>query len=405
MKNILLITHLYPKKGEESFIKTEAHHLKECFDTVYYYPLKVNKIYSFDGNKEVRDTKISSIDIIEHSIKIIPIIIIEVLRVLFVYKKFLNKLVFRKLMYSLRIGLNNTIMIRKWMFKNNIKSEELVIYSYWFTELAFIAAYLRYNYNKLKAISRAHRYDLYLELNEDRYLPFRHFSLSKLTRLMVISKDGYKSLKNEFSYKLIRKISVDRMGVEKGRRSTSEKDQLNVISISYISQVKRIDRIIEVLSLIDNKSINWVHFGNGEDRYKIIQMAEDILNNKPNITFEFAGHVEHDRLLEYLDNEAIDILINLSDSEGIPVTMMEAISRGITIFATDVGGVKELVTDKFGMIVSPDESIEGMKAKFEEFIEKYENNRNQFSINAIKQWDKKYNISKNVKKIIRRMEL
>lgn len=48
----------------------------------------------------------------------------------------------------------------------------------------------------------------------------------------------------------------------------------------------------------------------------------------------------------------VDVFINLSTNEGVPVSIMEAISFDIPIVATDVGGTSEIVTDETGILVS-----------------------------------------------------
>ena len=51
----------------------------------------------------------------------------------------------------------------------------------------------------------------------------------------------------------------------------------------------------------------------------------------------------------------MDYFINLSDSEGIPVSIMEAMSVGIPIIARDVGGNREIVTNNNGCLLEGDE--------------------------------------------------
>ena len=47
--------------------------------------------------------------------------------------------------------------------------------------------------------------------------------------------------------------------------------------------------------------------------------------------------------------------VNLSTSEGIPVSIMEAMSYGIPVVATDVGGTSEaVVTGRSGLLIGVD---------------------------------------------------
>jgi glycosyltransferase involved in cell wall biosynthesis len=56
-------------------------------------------------------------------------------------------------------------------------------------------------------------------------------------------------------------------------------------------------------------------------------------------------------------SQKVDGFILLSDSEGIPVSIMEALSYGIPVIATDTGGVSEIVTDTNGILLPSNPEI------------------------------------------------
>ncbi len=59
--------------------------------------------------------------------------------------------------------------------------------------------------------------------------------------------------------------------------------------------------------------------------------------------------------MEYYSNHDIHLFINVSKSEGLPVSIIEAISFGIPVIATDVGGTREIVFDgKNGFLIKPE---------------------------------------------------
>ena len=66
-----------------------------------------------------------------------------------------------------------------------------------------------------------------------------------------------------------------------------------------------------------------------------------------NIKIDFRGNVKNSDLLEVYKNNQFDLFLNVSLSEGIPVSIMEALSFGIPCIATDVGGTKEIVIDGY----------------------------------------------------------
>ena len=62
-----------------------------------------------------------------------------------------------------------------------------------------------------------------------------------------------------------------------------------------------------------------------------------------NIRWQITGHLSNSEILRFYRENPVDLFVNVSASEGLPVSMMEAMSYGIPVAATDVGGVSELV--------------------------------------------------------------
>jgi glycosyltransferase involved in cell wall biosynthesis len=58
-------------------------------------------------------------------------------------------------------------------------------------------------------------------------------------------------------------------------------------------------------------------------------------------------------VLEWLATGRVDIVVLPSESEGLPVSVMEALAHGVPAVATDVGGVGELLGEGCGELVPP----------------------------------------------------
>lgn len=59
----------------------------------------------------------------------------------------------------------------------------------------------------------------------------------------------------------------------------------------------------------------------------------------------------------------------MSETEGVPVSIMEAFSVGIPALATDVGGVAELVNGQNGALLSAEVTIGEIAQKIQYFSE------------------------------------
>ena len=64
-----------------------------------------------------------------------------------------------------------------------------------------------------------------------------------------------------------------------------------------------------------------------------------------NVTARFTGALAHESVLRFYREHPVDLFVLVSKSEGLPVSVMEALSFGVPAVVTDVGGCAELVCD------------------------------------------------------------
>ena len=105
--------------------------------------------------------------------------------------------------------------------------------------------------------------------------------------------------------------------------------------------------------------------------------------------------VSNEKILEYYSQNYVDLFINVSDNEGIPVSIMEAMSAGIPVVATDVGGTSEIVNEKNGYLIDVDFDPK----KVAEIIDKYLNSslvaQEEFRYEAYNTWKRNYDAASN----------
>ena len=240
----------------------------------------------------------------------------------------------------------------------DLAGKDVVFYSYRFEYQPYLAILLKkkLKLNKCKIVSRAHGYDLYEERNPARYIPLRHLILKQINSVHPCSLNGEEYLKRKYpGYG--DKIAVSYLGTQDyGYEERIESNErFRIVSCSNIVTIKRIDRIIEVLSMLKTKNVEWVHFGTGDNEAIIKKMASEYLGKKENIQFVFKGPTQNDLVMQFYAQNDVQLFINLSDGEGLPVSIMEAFSFGIPCVATNVGGTSEIVSDGVnGFLVSPE---------------------------------------------------
>ena len=88
--------------------------------------------------------------------------------------------------------------------------------------------------------------------------------------------------------------------------------------------------------------------GQGETKPELEAQAQDLGVSEQ---VEFMGNVDHARLLDLYSEGRFDAFVLPSLHEGISVALIEAMSRGLPVVATDVGGTRELLTDGTGQLI------------------------------------------------------
>lgn len=286
---------------------------------------------------------------------------------------------------------------------------EIYLYSYWLTRTAYtIAKFSNYDSNKIKSIvSRAHCYDLYLEDNLMNYLPFRRFIEQSLDSIAFISQQGCDYFKKYISVggreKCKARQYVSRLGTFNDREICNKglgKSKIVIASCSSIISVKRLDLIIEVISKFTRKKVKWIHIGKGIEENKIKRLAKQKLEAG---SYKFLGEVQNKNILDIYLKYNVDFFINLSDSEGIPVSIMEALSMGIPIIARNIGGISEIVTEDTGLLL-PGKWTKKELGKIVVFIEKMDEKKyRELSMSCIDKWNKLYNADNNYRGFFAKM--
>jgi len=267
---------------------------------------------------------------------------------------------------SFRPLLIYTILSNRLYLKINKAKAELkraeVVYCYWsnWSLRAFAMAKRRIPNLSFKLITRSHRVDLYAYAMPGGYMPFRHRFYRQVDAYYPISEDGKRYLSKNYGVPAD-KIKIHRLGVPKKMVSDPGaepiRDGIKLISVSYAKRVKRLDRIVDAIALIHRKcpetKVSWVHIGGGEllpeiQKYAVSQGVE----------CEWLGMQSNEFVLKYLSKAQRAIFVNVSDSEGVPVSIMEALSFGIPVVATDVGGTGELVSKRVGRLIKAPFEIE-----------------------------------------------
>lgn len=351
-KRLILFTSSFPYGEGEQFIETEILLLSDKFSKIYIFPLTI-----FGNERQVPE----NVEIIKPDLYLAynrPKLLLKnfyVVVYIYMIQLFTSKTRghylknFKFWFYYLLNRINDANWLDKKL--DNLIDENTVIYSYWFnlwgTMLSIIKAKKGRKFN---FFTRIHGGDFDEAQKKEGFFPFREFELKQVHQIYAVSTYGINYMKQRYGNSGF-DISLNRLGVNNygDNPFIPSKGYYQIVSCSFIYGLKRVNLIVDILSNIKDVEIKWTHFGSGELADEVLNYAKGKLGT--NIEVDFKGLVQNKDIIEFYKTTPIDLFLNTSELEGIPVSMMEAISFGIPIVGCEICGVPEIVNGQTGLLI------------------------------------------------------
>lgn len=236
-----------------------------------------------------------------------------------------------------------------------------IAYCYWNHIQAYAAVKLKRDGLISMVVSRAHRFDLYENIRPDKYMPLKRQFIGDMDLILAISNEGKAYMESTYGASPDR-IVVSRLGVSIPRLVSAPTNSatLHIISVSFCVAVKRIDKIIDAIASaalqLGGFKITWSHIGDGPLLSRLKLQAASTLESL-GVEWQFLGQLPNAAVKNYFSENQIDFFINASESEGVPVSIMEAMSHGVPVIAPNVGGVSEIVSNESGCLLSENPDV------------------------------------------------
>lgn len=308
-----------------------------------------------------------------------------------------------KLLIIFFVEMQKAIKLKNFI-KTIIAAEDMdppsiLVYSFWNDYRAIAAALLKREFNQLKSISRTHAGDIFLERHPFNYLPAKKFIFHTLDGIYPISEITKNYILKRYCY-YHAKVQVFRLGTSNHYylKEYTNSDLLRIVSCSSIIKIKRIELLAEGLQLIKSVNFEWIHFGRDKMNNKIDSFCMEHFH-EPKQKYHLFGMVENSEIMEYYNNHQVDLFMNTSISEGISVSIMEAMSFGIPVMATAVGGTPEIVKDGYnGYLLSANPSPQEIEFYVKKFHKLTFEEKKIMRQNAYSTWYNNYKAETNYKK-------
>lgn len=259
-----------------------------------------------------------------------------------------------------------------------------IVYFYWGDKSAMIAPVLKKELGEVctivpKICARLHGSDLYE--GAKGYLPYREEIYGALDLAAVDSEHGCNYIRENYKHQPgeVRACFMGSLKPADTEHMSENSKVLRILSCSNVIELKRVDLIFRsITAILENpqlysrlksagySKISWTHFGSGdlmealqEDVNKyftnsplkctIEKQSANAENTRKQIIIEndtlkvyLMGQTPHSEVLKYYSKVGGDLFLLLSRTEGVPISLMEALSYSIPIAATAVGGVPEI---------------------------------------------------------------
>jgi glycosyltransferase involved in cell wall biosynthesis len=393
-KTLYFFTNSYPYNGE-SFVGNEIQALAPLYD-------KIKLFSSVNGSlgKEVLPTNVELVYIDENVVGKPELLFSNLGLICHVFwLDFFNssdkKNFFKSWRYNLSQLLKVIYQCKKLATIIESDTSHKLYVSFWMDQWALCLSVLKYKNRIQSFVYRVHQHDLYIDNNPQQYIPFRFFNMKMASGIFPDAKRGVNYLK-ELNY-YSEKVHLGHLGVFDKGTNPFNRDEFTIVSCSALLTRKRVESIADVLSSV-NIPLTWIHFGRKGETSDAFEKLKSKCDQLPkNIKVILKGDVPYTELLEFYKTNSVNLFVTLTRSEGLPVSVIEAVSFGIPVLATDVMGLPDVVTDESGIIVKPDLEMEKIAEEITKFASGNKNTQ-EFRATTKKFWEKNFKAEVNYAK-------
>lgn len=179
------------------------------------------------------------------------------------------------------------------------------------------------------------------------YEPFIKETTLKVDKLILLCENTF----NYFSWVPKEKKIIIPNGIACISNSLDVKkgstDKIRFVTVANLIPLKNHSSVIEAIALLsenDKNRMSYYIVGEGECKQELLELVYKL--ELSNLVF-FLGR--RSDVPEILQN--MDVYISPSHTEGVPMSLLEALRAGLFILTTDKGGCRDVLSHETGMII------------------------------------------------------
>jgi len=244
-----------------------------------------------------------------------------------------------------------------------------------------------------------HAYDIFLNPNmieeKHRFAKFA-VTISEYNRHYMESRFGIEGGKIH-----VLRCAIKTDLLKRKKYKYIENKKFSVLSVGRLVEKKGFEYLIKACRIyMDtvNENIECRIVGEGPLRKLLEKLIEDLDLGK---NVFILGEKSHNEILELLECADVFVLACVQskegDMDGIPVSLMEAMARGVIAVSTEISAIPELIDDTRFLAKPANES---QLANILELISKLDKEeKNKIALQQIKKIEKCFNLNKETKKL------
>ncbi|VEG75885.1 colanic acid biosynthesis glycosyltransferase WcaL [Actinomyces slackii] len=306
----------------------------------------------------------------------------------------------REAHYATDVLERTRALTRSRFYREDLVGGPMLVYAYWLHTAAGVAQMLKATHGApVVAVSRAHAYDVDEADAAGGHLPGRRRLVRGLDEIYPISRYARSFLEPYRAGEGGAGIEIRHLGVPAspagpagGQAAEGRDPGLHLVSCSHLAPYKRVDRLADAVGVLSrHRPVRWTHIGE-RDEGRLDAMRDHAARVAPRARVELLGYQSNERTRELLASSGFTMLVNTSSGEGVPVSIMEAMSAGLPVVATDVGGTAEIVRDgRNGHLVPAAATPEDIARAIASIADAPPSQRAAMGAEARRTWDEEFN--------------
>jgi glycosyltransferase involved in cell wall biosynthesis len=193
-----------------------------------------------------------------------------------------------------------------------------------------------------------------------RFTEYDRYRFQLLKRENIGLANISKANINFFNNNEIKSLAYVPNGVDTDKFSYNEVNRNGLLLVGRMVAGKRIKEAVDLACNLGERITLIGPMGKKDSDYAYFKELEKDYFNRENVSY--LGQIDHDNLVGHYQNAAV--LLYPSVSEGMPLGILEALSTGLPVVASNVGGVSDIIEDGInGYVFDNSEDIESIKEK------------------------------------------